>query len=120
MEQTLGGIHHIEPWRVQRLNIKGALEVTLDDGSGITIPLADLKGCLREGCQFCTDFTAEEADISAGAVGSREGNTTLILRNPLGEGFVESAIRSGRLQRGDEVDIKAIGRLASQKRKRAR
>lgn len=120
MEQTLGGIYHIEPWRVQRLNIKGALEVTLDDGSGIDIPLADLKSCLREGCQFCTDLTAENADISAGAVGSGEGSTTIILRNPLGRGFVESAIRSGRLLDGDEVDSKAIQRLASQKRKRAR
>lgn len=120
MEHTIERIHHIESWRIQHLNVKGALEVTLDDGSSLNIPLSELKDCTRKGCQFCSDFAAEEADISAGAVGSKEGFTTLILRNALGQGFVESAIRSGRLLRGDEVDKKAIERLASQKQKRAR
>ncbi|MDI6718360.1 MAG: Coenzyme F420 hydrogenase/dehydrogenase, beta subunit C-terminal domain [Methanomicrobiales archaeon] len=118
MEEKLGREHRIEPWQIRRLDVKGKLIVGLTDGRAIEIPLTRLEECVRPGCHACTDLTAREADISAGGIGSKEGCTTLILRTELGKGFVDDAVRTGRLIVSPEVDKDAIERLAAQKRNR--
>jgi coenzyme F420 hydrogenase subunit beta len=113
-----GALHRergIEPWAVRRLDVKGALEVTLDDGTAVTIPLAELESCIPAGCSTCTDFAALNADISAGAVGSPEGFTTLLVRTPAGKGFVDRARASGALETTDEVTLAPVERLAARK-----
>lgn len=105
----------LETWQIKRLDVKGKLEVTVTDGSVLSIPLAELQDCIRPGCHFCTDLTAADADISAGAVGSAGGYTTLIIRNDVGAGFVADAVDRGLLSLHDEVDIAPIERLAGKK-----
>ncbi|MDD1677668.1 MAG: Coenzyme F420 hydrogenase/dehydrogenase, beta subunit C-terminal domain [Methanomicrobiales archaeon] len=118
VEGKLTRERHIEPWQIRRFEVKGNLDLTLSDGTTLTIPLKDLEGSVRPGCATCTDFTALDADISAGAVGSEAGYTTLIIRTPVGEGFLEQALRTGRLVTGPAIDRKAIERLAAKKKKR--
>ncbi len=115
MEGKLRQEHQIEPWQIRRLNVKGKLEILLQDGSTTSIPLEELEACVRPGCHVCTDLTAVDADISAGAIGSPEGFTTLIVRNDTGRGFIDSAVRHGRLATGNEINTKIIERLAGQK-----
>jgi len=110
----------IEPWAVRRLDVKGALEVTVDDGTVVSIPLAELESCIPSGCKTCTDFAALDADISAGAVGSPEGFTTLLIRTPAGKGFVDRARASGALETSDEVALAPAERLAARKAARGR
>jgi coenzyme F420 hydrogenase subunit beta len=55
------------------------------------------------------------ADISAGSVGSPAGMTTLVIRTPVGKGFVDSAVRNARLTPGSGADAAAIEKLASAK-----
>lgn len=118
IEEKLGREYRIEPWQIRHLDVKGKLFVGLADGRTTEVPLARLEGCVRPGCHVCTDLTAQGADISAGAIGSPEGYTTLILRTALGKGFVDDAIRTGRLIVRTEIDRDAIERLAAQKAKR--
>jgi coenzyme F420 hydrogenase subunit beta len=120
VEEKLWKEHGIEPWQIQRFDVKGKLEVTLQDGRNLLLPLKELTTCIRPGCAFCTDFTAIGADISAGAVGSEQGYTTLIVRTSAGQGFVEGAFQSGRLIRGPEVDLEQVRRLAQRKQERVR
>jgi coenzyme F420 hydrogenase subunit beta len=118
VEGKLRGERHIEPWQIRRFDVRGNLDLTLSDGTVLTVPLAELQESVRPGCAVCTDFTALDADISAGAVGSEGGYTTLITRTPVGEGFLQAALQSGRLVTGPVVDRKAIERLAAKKKKR--
>ena len=120
VEEKLWRDHGIEPWQIQRFDVKGKLEVTLQDGRNLLLPLKELTTCIRPGCAFCTDFTAIGADISAGAVGSEQGYTTLIVRTSTGQGFVEGALHSGRLIRGPEVDLEQVRHLAKRKQDRVR
>jgi coenzyme F420 hydrogenase subunit beta len=107
--------YKIEPHEIRKLDIKGKLEILKQDGTMTGIPLAELETCIRKGCHYCTDFSAILSDISAGAVGSPAGMTTLIVRTPAGKGFVDSAIRNNRLTLGTVADTSAIEKMASAK-----
>jgi coenzyme F420 hydrogenase subunit beta len=104
--------YNLEPHDIKKLNVKGKLEVLKQDGSTTIVPLLDLETCIRKGCHICTDLTAVLSDISAGAIGSPQGSTTLIVRTPTGKGFVSSAVQNRKLEIGTGVDIAAIEKLA--------
>ena len=108
----------LEPMKVCRIDVKGKLEITCNDGTQYVIPLADLQDTVRLGCSVCTDFTALKADISAGSVGSPEGYTTIIVRTLVGQHLLDSAVANKKLIVGGEVDIEAIEKLAKKKLKR--
>jgi len=110
--------YRLDPNDIEKLNVKGKLEVLKQDGSTTVVPLAELETCIRKGCHFCTDLTAVLSDISAGAIGSPAGSTTLIIRTPTGKGFVSSAVRNHRLDVSKGVDIAAIEKLAVAKIKK--
>lgn len=110
--------YQLEPHEIRKLDVKGKLEILMQDGSTTIVPLAELETCIRKGCHYCTDLTSIAADISAGAVGSPAGSTTLIVRTATGKGFVDSAIRDKKLAVTTGVDEKAIARLASSKIKK--
>lgn len=105
----------LEPMKVCRIDVKGKLEITLEDGTQYIIPLAELGDTVRPGCGICTDFTSLKADISAGSVGSPDGYTTLIIRTLVGQHVLESAVANGKLSVGKEVDLKIIEKLAKKK-----
>jgi coenzyme F420 hydrogenase subunit beta len=105
--------YHLEPYDIRKLDIKGKLEIHKYEGSTSAIPLAELEACIRKGCHTCTDLTATGADISAGAVGSPAGMTTLIIRTTTGKAFVDNAVRQQKLMLSAEADTKAVEKLAA-------
>lgn len=110
--------YKLEPHEIRKLDVKGKLEILKEDGSTATVPLAELETCIRKGCHSCTDLTAVMADISAGAIGSPAGMTTLIVRNQTGKGFVDSAVRNKKLTLGTGADLAAVEKLATAKIKK--
>ncbi len=104
--------YKLDPHEIRKLDVKGKLEILKQDGTTTTVPLAELETCIRKGCHYCTDLTAVFSDISAGAVGSPAGSTTLLIRTPAGKGFVDSAVRNHRLALGTGADPAAIEKLA--------
>ncbi|WP_440956802.1 Coenzyme F420 hydrogenase/dehydrogenase, beta subunit C-terminal domain [Methanosarcina sp. Mfa9] len=108
----------LEPMKVCRIDVKGKLEITLNDGTQYVIPLAELEDTVRPGCHVCTDFTALKADISAGAVGSPNGYTTLIVRTLVGQHLLESAVANGKLSTTDELNLGIIEKLGAKKLER--
>ena len=110
--------YKLEPHEIKKLDVKGKLEVLKQDGSITIVPLAELEACVREGCHICTDLTAVRSDISAGAIGSPAGSTTLIVRTGIGKGFIDSALRNRKLEVSPGVDIAAIEKLAAVKIKK--
>jgi len=107
--------YQLQPQDIGKLDMKKGLLITKTDGETLTIPLKELNEAVRPGCRICTDLTARSADISAGAVGSLPGHTTLIIRSSTGESFVQSAIASGALLIKGGIDEKAIEALAAKK-----
>lgn len=107
--------YQLEPYEIRKLDVKGKLDILKQDGSTATVPLAELETCIRKGCHSCTDLTAVMADISAGAVGSPAGMTTLIIRTQTGKGFVDSAVRNQKLVLGTGADTAAVEKLAAAK-----
>jgi coenzyme F420 hydrogenase subunit beta len=107
--------YQLDPHEIRKLDVKGKLEILKQDGSTTTVPLAELETCIRKGCHYCTDLTAVLSDISAGAVGSQAGTTTLVIRTSVGKGFVDSAVRNRKLTLGTGADQAAIEKLATVK-----
>lgn len=118
VEEKLQFERNIDPWEIRRLDIKGKMDVYLQDERQFSIPLAELEEAVRPGCHVCTDFTAVDADVSAGAVGSPEGYTTIVIRNDIGKGFVDRAVWQGKLSTGGNVDLTLVERLAAKKAER--
>jgi coenzyme F420 hydrogenase subunit beta len=50
----------------------------------LSIPLDDVRQFIRPGCTYCTDMTAEFADISVGAAEGIEGWNTVVVRTEKG------------------------------------
>jgi coenzyme F420 hydrogenase subunit beta len=110
--------YNIEPCDISRLDVRGKLEIQKHDGSTTVVPLADLETCIHPGCRTCTDLTAREADISAGAIGSPSGMTTLIIRTKTGTAFVENAVRHQKMTLNDGADYGAVEKLSTMKIKK--
>jgi coenzyme F420 hydrogenase subunit beta len=107
--------YNIQPYEIRKLDVKGKLEILKQDGTKTVVPLAELETCIRKGCHYCTDLTAVLSDLSAGAVGSPAGTTTLIIRTAAGKEFVDSAVRNNKLVLGTGTDLTAIEKLATTK-----
>jgi coenzyme F420 hydrogenase subunit beta len=118
--EILGKRHNLGTTDIDRIDVRGKLEVTTRKKEKIAFPMSELKEAIRPGCHFCTDFTAVHSDISAGAVGSPPGYTTLIVRTVEGQVFLDEALALGSLERGPGVNLEAVGKLAAAKISRAR
>ena len=118
IEGKLKTQYKLDPHEIRKLDVKGKLEILKQDGSTTTVPLVELETCIRKGCHYCTDLTAVLSDISAGAVGSPAGATTLVIRTPAGKGFVDSAVRNHKLTLGTGADLAAVEKLATAKIKK--
>lgn len=82
---------------------EGVLEIQLDDGRR-TFPIEEIRDCIREACRYCTDTTAEFADISVGSArlgGSWEESRSwnqVIVRTAAGEALLDTARAKGILE----------------------
>lgn len=108
----------IDPARIQKMDVKGKLEILMQDGDTAILAMNDLNSCVRNGCHICTDLTSLYSDISAGAVGSPAGSTTLVIRTPTGKNFMTSALRNGKLVITGGVDLATVEKLAETKIKK--
>jgi coenzyme F420 hydrogenase subunit beta len=92
---------------------KGKFTATIH-GEATSCKVKDLDGAVEPACRFCSDFTSKLADISVGAVGSKQGFSTVIVRSPAGERLVE-----GNDFTKDAVDKQEIAKLARFKHERS-
>ncbi|MHA1274429.1 MAG: Coenzyme F420 hydrogenase/dehydrogenase, beta subunit C-terminal domain [Promethearchaeota archaeon] len=69
-------------------------------------------------CSFCTDLTAENADISVGSVGSGDKKNTVFARNGLAAEIMEDAAKKGYLiiEPYDAINLNAVLNLAKMKK----
>ena len=82
---------------VEKMNIKGRMQVSLRDGRTLEIPLKEARTYAQPACKFCEDFSSEFADISLGGVGLG-GWTFTAVRTEQGQRFYDAAIKDGSLE----------------------
>ncbi|MCI0455027.1 MAG: Coenzyme F420 hydrogenase/dehydrogenase, beta subunit C-terminal domain [Candidatus Dadabacteria bacterium] len=112
----------INPQDVVKVNVKGKVVTDIKDGTRIETPLIEARVYQRHQCNYCGDFSAEHADISAGGVGS-DGWTILIIRSERGERIFKRTIEKGYLEVRPssefERSMRVLKRLTETQRKRA-
>lgn len=122
IDKVIAGEMGISLSKIKKINIKRDFVLTLDGGSLVNIPIEKAEPFIRTGCRFCPDFASEIADISAGAVGTKTGWTTLVIRTDVGKKAVEIASSNGWLETrevGQKV-LKTPSALAKRKKANAK
>jgi coenzyme F420 hydrogenase subunit beta len=97
MEKQIQEVLGVDLHDVQKINIKAKVLVTTKSGEVKIVPLAEAKQYSRKSCTFCTDFSGELADVSAGGLGL-SGWTVCIVRTRVGEDLFEDAEGAGVLK----------------------
>ncbi len=77
--------------KVEKLNIKDDVVVTLTTGEVIHLPFEAVDEIARPACMGCPDFANDYADISVGGLGSPDGYTTTLIRTLVGEKIYNGA-----------------------------
>lgn len=120
IEQHLHRELKLDLQNVAKINIKGKLAITMKDGRVTALPLAEAKQYVRRSCRFCSDFSAELADISVGGLGL-DGWNLAIVRSEKGEELFSEAEKAGAIQIRDVTEesnaLKLLGKLSSKRRR---
>lgn len=105
-----------------KMNIKGAFQIWMNDGSFHEIDLKECHQWTREGCKNCPDFAAEHADISTGGIGKDNDWTLTIVRTKVGVEVINRMIAEGVIEskpaQEDEVAMKLLRTLSIVSRRR--
>jgi coenzyme F420 hydrogenase subunit beta len=105
-----------------KMNIKGAFQIWMKDGSFHEIDLKECHGWTRTGCKSCPDFAAEHSDIATGGIGKDNDWTLTIVRTALGEEVINRMIADNviiaRPAQEDEVAMKLLRTLSIVSRRR--
>ena len=123
MIQKIQGEMGMDLRDITKMNIKGGVILQTKTGQTVKIPLRDAKSYAETKCQYCSDFSAELADISLGGIGL-EGWTLTIIRTDKGEDFFNQAVSKGLLEVKPVEDFKSafnlLQKLSKIKRTRAK
>ena len=105
-----------------KMNIKGAFQIWMKDGSFHEIDLKECHGWTRTGCKNCPDFAAEHSDIATCGIGKDNDWTLTIVRTALGEEVINRMIADNviiaRPAQEDEVAMKLLRTLSIVSRRR--
>lgn len=101
---------------VEKINIKKDFLINLKDGRQVAIPLDKMDFMTRLACRYCTDYSAEYADISFGGIASPDGWTTVISRTPLGRAIYIGALGSTMEEYQGTIDVDEIYEASDNKK----
>jgi coenzyme F420 hydrogenase subunit beta len=121
LEKHIQGVLGINPLDIRKMNIKGKLIITLNNGENKEVPLTEAKQYATTSCVLCSDFSAELADISVGGLGLNAWTFTII-RTKKGLEIFGGAEKAGMLKtmpvKEEQKTFDLLVRLSKMKRKR--
>ncbi len=94
--------------KVEKLNIKEDVIITLTGGRVVHVPFEAVDEIARPACMGCPDFANDYADISVGGLGSPDGYTTTLLRTVVGEKVYNGAKQKKRIEELGFKDKEAL------------
>lgn len=106
-------LQDVEAMKIRRGNIE--LETS---GEILVYSLDELDPYRSSSCKFCTDLTAENANISFGGVGTPDGWTTVFTRTGRGYEIFNEAVENGYIEARDleENEMTRVLNLARMKK----
>lgn len=107
MQGKIAGELGIDLNEVAKFNIKGKVLVYLKSGEVREFPLKEAFPYARPECSHCGDFSSEEADISAGGVGTN-GWTLVLVRTARGKELFDALAATRR------IEVRPISEFAKQ------
>jgi coenzyme F420 hydrogenase subunit beta len=107
----------IEIRDIIKMEISGGKFRVLGEGIQTDWPVGDLDSVAASSCQYCTDLTCKNADISFGNIGSEDSLTTVLVRTQKGKDFFDSALKEDMIKGKplDEKQLLSIERIAKLK-----
>ncbi|MBU1342693.1 MAG: Coenzyme F420 hydrogenase/dehydrogenase, beta subunit C-terminal domain [Proteobacteria bacterium] len=118
-QQYLADIAGISWDDVVKINLKDKFIITLDTGDVKTVELGQMDSMKRYACHYCSDYSAEFADISFGGIGAEVGWTTVITRTPLGRAVLADSRHSKSIEQFDVEDNPEFASSALQEVRKA-
>ncbi|MFX1310870.1 MAG: Coenzyme F420 hydrogenase/dehydrogenase, beta subunit C-terminal domain [Promethearchaeota archaeon] len=111
----------IDLTKVKKMNInKGKFHIFYEDQEEPvkSYTIRSLHKYKSSSCNFCTDLTAENADISIGSVGSGPNKNTVFARTGIGTEIIEDAAKKGYLtiEPYNAINLNAVLFLAKLKK----
>ncbi|MHC1610290.1 MAG: Coenzyme F420 hydrogenase/dehydrogenase, beta subunit C-terminal domain [Candidatus Methanospirareceae archaeon] len=100
---------------------KGSMYITIEGREKrrrVKMAEFEERGLVAKGCDFCTDFTAVESDVSVGSVGSAKGFSTVIVRNENAKEVIDYIRERGDADFSEEIVMDEIDYLINFKKKR--
>ncbi|MCP3899804.1 MAG: 4Fe-4S dicluster domain-containing protein [Desulfobacteraceae bacterium] len=127
-QQKIANIANIALDDVIRINIKDKLMIALKTGEIKTIELDQIEDIKRYACHYCSDYSAEFADISFGGIGADDGWTTVITRTPLGRAILADTRSNKSIEQYKVEDnaefassaLQEVRKVSAVKKKKAR
>ncbi|HME54845.1 MAG TPA: Coenzyme F420 hydrogenase/dehydrogenase, beta subunit C-terminal domain [Candidatus Lokiarchaeia archaeon] len=100
----------------------GMLWVHTKDGKE-SFPLSAITQdfvCTSKSCEACADFSAEQADISIGSVGTDSKHNTVLVRSDAGQAALDGAVERGKIEsrQATKDELKPVIELAWKKKER--
>ncbi|MHA2233105.1 MAG: Coenzyme F420 hydrogenase/dehydrogenase, beta subunit C-terminal domain, partial [Candidatus Hodarchaeales archaeon] len=83
--------------QVSRIAIKGKVNITFNDGQSKMVKLGNILKAAQDSCKYCSDFLAEQADLSVGEMGIPPGKSVIMIRTQKGHDLVMNAKNAGEL-----------------------
>ncbi|MHA2297958.1 MAG: Coenzyme F420 hydrogenase/dehydrogenase, beta subunit C-terminal domain [Candidatus Hodarchaeales archaeon] len=110
--------YRIPVGEINKMDIEhGNLYIHTEEGRILENPIGDFNSIVPEACKFCTNFTAELANISIGSIGSKPKWNTVIIRDEEGLEFIEKAVDDGIIETTTNVSLDSIRKVIARKRK---
>ncbi len=100
--------------RAQKTLVRQGKFTVFVDGKEYSCKVKDLDCAAEKVCHYCSDFTAQFADISVGSAGSQRGCSTVMVRSKAGEKLVKNLDAVKKAAEREE-----IVRLSKLKKERA-
>jgi len=82
---------------ISKMNISKGKFIVSHNGETTSWRLHEMDNLRTSSCYYCTDLTNENADISVGSVGSKEGYSTILARSNDGAQLLQDAEEAGYL-----------------------
>ena len=101
--------------QIKKITILGNMTINLKNGKAITVKPSDYASLVNEGCAYCKDLTAHDADISCGNIGSVAGATTVIGRTKKGLDIIERTRLAGYIEDMPGLNVREVTKQARMK-----
>lgn len=102
--------------KVDKIQIRNGKFKVFLDMKEYTCRVKDLDNAVEKECKYCDDFSGRLADVSIGAVGSRNGYSTVIVRSEVGRKLLQNL--DFDKENTDKEEIIKISKLKEQRAKK--